>query len=785
MQNKHSAVELIKRFQRLFTDLNHKHIAERLVKLVLAMGSVSRAVLLIPREGECFVEAIGCISHRASPNGNHHGNNRGNNRAHNREYSITSLDTEMEKLHFLPHQLIRTCFRTAHPHSLDITGEHSLGEEDFEAGSRGIFIQPIVEKSRVLAVFYLETRDSLALLQQSVRQLEPVWTFGTLLIGQINELWKFEAQTEKYRVAEQALWASETYLNAILYHSPALIAVKDLDGNVVLASEHYKRLLDPKDASLAEVGKNTFDVYPPRVAEVLDDDDSELLNGSSQGFESEFEVQHTDGSIHAYLMVKFPLRDNAGKIFGICTICTDITERKQAENALREQQSRLNYMAFHDTLTGLPNRSLFYDRINHGLARAQRSSNKVVLMLLDLDRFKNINDSLGHDAGDLLLKAVSRRLHESIRGMDTIARLGGDEFVVVLEGINDVEDVTYIANKLLTTLARPINILGHEISTTVSIGISIFPQDGDNTEELLKHADIAMYKAKELGKNNYQFYTAGMNATAVNFLLLENDLRRAIEQDQLTLYYQPQIDLQSGKLMGVEALVRWRHPERGLVSPAHFISLAEETGLIVPLGEWVLREACRQQKAWIETGNFVGKVAVNLSARQFRQQKFAERIADILTEAQLPAKYLELEITETSAMEHAGETINMMNLLNQMGLSLAIDDFGTGYSSLAYLKRFPIQKLKIDRSFISDIYTDQNDAAIAKSIIGLAHNMMLNVVAEGVENENQAEWLRCQSCDQAQGFLFAKPMSARQLESFFSDGTFSFNNNIVRLELPA
>ncbi len=785
MQNKHSAVELIKRFQRLFTDLNHKHIAERLVKLVLAMGSVSRAVLLIPREGECFVEAIGCISHRASPNGNHHGNNRGNNSAHNREYSITSLDTEMEKLHFLPHQLIRTCFRTAHPHSLDITGEHSLGEEDFEAGSCGIFIQPIVEKSRVLAVFYLETRDSLALLQQSVRQLEPVWTFGTLLIGQINELWKFEAQAEKYRVAEQALWASETYLNAILYHSPALIAVKDLDGNVVLASEHYKRLLDPKDASLAEVGKNTFDVYPPRVAEVLDDDDSELLNGSSQGFESEFEVQHTDGSIHAYLMVKFPLRNNAGKIFGICTICTDITERKQAENALREQQSRLNYMAFHDTLTGLPNRSLFYDRINHGLARAQRSSNKVVLMLLDLDRFKNINDSLGHDAGDLLLKAVSRRLHESIRGMDTIARLGGDEFVVVLEGINDVEDVTYIANKLLTTLARPINILGHEISTTVSIGISIFPQDGGNTEELLKHADIAMYKAKELGKNNYQFYTAGMNATAVNFLLLENDLRRAIEQDQLTLYYQPQIDLQSGKLMGVEALVRWRHPERGLVSPAHFISLAEETGLIVPLGEWVLREACRQQKAWIETGNFVGKVAVNLSARQFRQQKFAERIADILTEAQLPAKYLELEITETSAMEHAGETINMMNLLNQMGLSLAIDDFGTGYSSLAYLKRFPIQKLKIDRSFISDIYTDQNDAAIAKSIIGLAHNMMLNVVAEGVENENQAEWLRCQGCDQAQGFLFAKPMSAQQLESFFSGGTFSFNNNIVRLELPA
>ncbi len=584
---------------------------------------------------------------------------------------------------------------------------------------------------------------------------------------------------ERFRLAEQALWASETYLNAILRYSPALISVKDLDGNVVLASDHFKHMANIDERGF--VGKNVFDVYPKDVAQSICDIDA-ATKTKQQTFEVELDLMHKDGSMHTYLMVKFPLRSKENRVFGVCTIGTDISERKLAENALREQQSRLKYMAFHDSLTGLPNRSLFYDRIHHGLARARRSNSKVALMLLDIDRFKNINDSLGHDAGDLMLKAIATRLIEGVRDMDTVARLGGDEFVVVLEGVHDLEDVMFVANKLLATLARPIEISGHEITSTVSIGVSIFPDDGDVTDELLKHADIAMYQAKEAGKNNCQFYTKGMNATAVNYLLLENDLRRALEQNQFTLHYQPQIDLKTGDLMGVEALVRWQHPDRGLVSPAHFIPLAEETGLIVPIGEWVLREACRQQKLWLDAGKKVGKIAVNLSPRQFRQKNFPGKVETILRETQLAAEYLELEITESCAMEHAGETINQLNQLNQMGMYLAIDDFGTGYSSLAYLQRFPIQKLKIDRSFVNDIHDDMNDAAITKTIIGLAHSMQLRVVAEGVETQNQADWLRQCGCDQAQGFLYAKPMSPKNFESHFHGGRFCFDGTVIPLE---
>ncbi len=589
---------------------------------------------------------------------------------------------------------------------------------------------------------------------------------------------QFQQQTEKFRLAEQALWATETYLSAILRYSPTLISVKDLDGKVVLASEHFNQMANIDDSGF--IGKNVFDVYPKDVAQSMWDIDAAARH-NQQPYELELDLMHKDGSLHTYLIVKFPLRNQDNTIFGVCTIGTDITERKIAENALREQQSRLNFMAFHDSLTALPNRSLFYDRIYHGLARARRSNTKVALMLLDIDRFKIINDSLGHDAGDVLLKAIAMRLNEAVRDMDTVARLGGDEFVIVLEAIHDMDDVILVANKLLSTLACPLDISGHSITTTVSIGVSVFPEDGKDTDELLKNADIAMYKAKEAGKNNCQFYTKGMNATAVNYLLLENDLRRAIELNQLMLHYQPQIDLNTNDIIGVEALVRWQHPDRGLISPAHFISLAEETGLIVPMGDWVLREACRQQKEWLNRGIHVGKIAVNLSTRQFRQKNFPEKIASILQSLDLSPEYFELEITESCAMEHAGETINQLNQLRQMGLYIAIDDFGTGYSSLAYLQRFPIQKLKIDRSFIHDIHDDINDAAIAKSIIGLAHNMQICVVAEGVENQYQADWLRDKGCDQVQGFMYAKPMSAKQLELHFINGQYTANNALVPL----
>lgn len=767
-QKADSAFELIRRFQQLFTDLSPNQIVERLLRLVAAQPDITRAVLVIRRDNDVFVEAVAQSRLDASPD------------------IAVGLSSNLGDFRGVPQSAIRDCFlRDEHyalPMLYDVSGTHGLSDADYQSGTQSFLLQPIVDGKQVVALIYCESEGPLSALQASVTSLDPLWVFSALLIRQAVDMRSHEQQLEKQRVAEQALWASETYLQAILHHSPALMSVKDLDGNVVLASDYFQHLAYVGEEGC--VGKNVKDIFPAEIAEQLTDGDLSVLNtGVTQ--ESELVLEHQDGSSHVYLMVKFPLKNREEETFGICTICTDITERKLAEDALREQQARLNHMAFHDALTGLPNRALFYDRIAHGLARARRSDSQLVLMLLDLDRFKNINDSLGHDAGDMLLKTIAQRLKNDVRDMDTVARLGGDEFVVVLEAMDERSDITQVANKILTALARPMNVFGHDISTSVSIGISVYPQDGSTTEELLKHADVAMYKAKEAGKNDFKFYAEGMNASAVNFLLLENDLRRGIEQEQLQLYYQPQIDLSSGKLIGMEALVRWQHPQRGMVSPVHFIPLAEETGLIEPLGDWVLREACRQLKRWQELDKYHGTVAVNLSPRQFQHGDFVARVEEILTAADLPAEYLELEITETSAMEHAGESINLMNRLNSMGISLAIDDFGTGYSSLAYLKRFPIQKLKIDRSFINDVATDSNDAAIAKSIISLAHNMGLKVLAEGVEDKHQMEWLRARGCDQAQGYYYSQPISARQMEQHLVNGRFVSNANVVQLSLPA
>jgi len=757
-QNKNSAVDLIKKFQQLFKDLNHSQIAERLVNLIVAKNSISRAVLITKRDGCLQVEAIATqLNNISSPD---------------------PINVPLASLQYLPHLHVEQVFNSGEICLLTLEDINNLGQMSTQTGTSSCYLLPVLEKNKTIAVFYMESTKDLDQLINAVTELEAVWTFSSILVRQMIDMGHHEEQMVKFQLAEHALWASETYLNAILHYSPALISVKDLEGNVVLASEHFKYMANIDDSGF--VGKNVFDVYPKDVAQSMWDIDTAAKN-NLQTYELELDLMHKDGSLHTYLIVKFPLRDKENNIFGVCTIGTDITERKLAENRLREQQSRLNYMAFHDSLTALPNRSLFYDRIYHGLARARRGNTKVALMLLDIDRFKIINDSLGHDAGDVLLKIIAMRLNEGVRDMDTVARLGGDEFVIVLEGISDLDDVISVSQKLLSSLASPLEISGHSISTTVSIGVSIFPDDGKDTDELLKNADVAMYKAKEAGKNNCQFYTKGMNATAVNYLLLENDLRRAIDLDQLILHYQPQIDLATNDIVGVEALVRWQHPDRGLIAPAHFISLAEETGLIVPLGDWVLREACRQQKDWLNRGFYVGKVAVNLSPRQFRQKNFPEKVACILKSMNLDPEFLELEITESCAMEHAGETINQLYQLKEMGMDIAIDDFGTGYSSLAYLQRFPIQKLKIDRSFIDDIQDDINDAAIAKSIIGLAHNMQMIVVAEGVEDQCQANWLRDKGCDQAQGFMYAKPMSAAQLENHFVKGQFQFNGTVVPL----
>ncbi len=546
------------------------------------------------------------------------------------------------------------------------------------------------------------------------------------------------------------------YLTLLLSHIPSLIYVIDDQGKVLFYSDHFKKFHNVVDEPQVET-----DLFPLVIHDRL----KRLQvfeNAQTEDYAWELSIKHFDGSQHVYEMQRMPFITDKGKSVNF-TLGADITDHKLAERHLRDYKSQINYLAFHDPLTGLPNRSLLYDRLNKSLSRAKRSNGHFALLLIDLDRFKTVNDNFGREAGDAFLKAVGQNLKEVLRDTDTVARMGSDEFAVVLDNIHKAEDIDGIAHKILEATAKPIRIQERDVSCTVSIGISLFPKDGVASDQLLRYADLAMYKAKLAGKNRHQYFVEAMTSTAVNYLLLENDLRKAIEEKEFILYYQPQIELQSKRIVGLEALVRWQHPERGLVPPAHFIPLAEETGLIEQIGEWVLREACHKFRLWLNQGLNFGCIAVNLSARQFRHDDFGQKVLDILNEVKLAPECLELELTESIAMENAGEAIDVLQRLSKMGLSLAIDDFGTGYSSLAYLKRFPIQKLKVDKSFIKDIDSNSNDSAIAKSIIDLAHNMSLQVIAEGVERDAQSQWLCERGCDQVQGFYYSKPLSEQDL----------------------
>lgn len=431
---------------------------------------------------------------------------------------------------------------------------------------------------------------------------------------------------------------------------------------------------------------------------------------------------------------------------------------------INRQRGALRHLAYYDPLTDLPNRRLFKDRLTVALAQARRNKQMVAVMLLDLDRFKLVNDTAGHAEGDQLLQSVATQLKQLMREGDIVAHVGGDEFTLLSVGITRLEDALDIAERVLERLRQPRALTGHEFHVTTSIGISIFPTDGDDAETLLRNADIAMYRAKEEGRNNYQLYTAAMNAKIAARLTLENELRHGLERQEFAVHYQPQVNIRTGQVVGVEALVRWQHPDRGLVLPVQFIPVAEETGLIVPLGEWVLRTACAQNKAWQEAGFPPLRVAVNLSARQFQQRNLAQRVAQVLKETGLDPHRLQLEITEGLAIQDVDFTIKMLRDLKEMGVQIAIDDFGTGHSALSYLKRFPLNVVKIDRSFVRDLTIDPNDAEIATTIIAMAHNLQLEVIAEGVETEAQLAFLKERQCDEFQGYLFAKPAPAETLE---------------------
>ncbi|WP_298269878.1 EAL domain-containing protein [Geobacter sp.] len=435
----------------------------------------------------------------------------------------------------------------------------------------------------------------------------------------------------------------------------------------------------------------------------------------------------------------------------------EIAERSRAEETIRQ-------MAYYDSLTGLPNRRLFNDRLQQAMALAQRQERPLAVMFLDLDRFKVINDTLGHATGDKLLSAVARRLRECCRREgDTVARQGGDEFIILLSLVSDAKDAVKVAQKIIRGFQRPFVFDGHELFVTTSIGISLYPHDGDTPEALVKNADFAMYRAKEQGRNNCQLYAPEMNSRAFDRLAMENSLRKALEREEFILYYQPKVNVDHGQIASMEALVRWQHPSLGIVPPARFIPLAEETGLIVPLGEWVLRTACRQNRLWQDEGYPPMQIAVNLSPRQLQQGDLVATVRGALQESGLDPRWLVLEVTESIMMDCAESTIEAFRALERMGVQIAIDDFGTGYSSFHYLKKFPVHALKIDRSFVRDITSSSGDEAIAGAVITMARGLNLRVVAEGVETVEQLEVLRALNCRYMQGHLFSKPAPAEQL----------------------
>ena len=458
-----------------------------------------------------------------------------------------------------------------------------------------------------------------------------------------------------------------------------------------------------------------------------------------------------------------PIHDRRGQVTGAVMVFHDVS-------TARAQSLRMSYLAQHDGLTDLPNRILFNDRLAQAMSLAQRRRKKLALLFLDLDHFKHINDSLGHAIGDQLLQSVAKRLLDCVRSSDTVSRQGGDEFVILLSQVMHAEDAGISAEKILLALNQPHHIGEHAIFATASIGIVTYPDDAPDAETLLKNADFAMYQAKDYGRNNYQFFKSDLNVTALERQAIEHGLRHAVERGELILHYQPQINLATGAIAGVEALLRWRHPLRGLLHPGSFISVAEESGWIVPIGRWALREACRQAVVWQDAGLPPMRIAVNVSAVELRAKDFVDGVRAVLRDTRLNPRYLELELTETFLMHDSTSTATVLEALKDMGVQLALDDFGTGYSSLSYMKRFPIDTLKIDQSFVRNLTTDADDASIVSAVIHMGSSLHMLVVAEGVETSEQAELLRAQACPEAQGFYFSHPVVPRSIAQMLARG---------------
>ena len=561
------------------------------------------------------------------------------------------------------------------------------------------------------------------------------------------------AENTDFKQMIQALEASEGRFKALTESAMDIVTVLDVNGIILYQSPSVAHLLgyDPREM----IGQSQFDLIHRDDVTPMREMFRELIARGEMSRPIEFRVMNKAGAWRTLESIGKNCLGIA-EVRGIIVNTRDVTDRKAI-------QQRIQHLAYHDALTELPNRSLMQDRISQAIGRAERATKRVAVMFIDIDNFKNINDTLGHDAGDELLRQVAARLTGSVRSHDTIARQGGDEFIVLLDQMAEQQGATRVAEKILAALRAAFSISGTEQHVSGSIGIALYPEDGQDAPTLLKNADTAMFHSKGLGKNTYQFFTPQMNIAVKRRAVMESNLRAAVKNGDFSLVYQPQIDLISGEIVALEALVRWVSKQSGTIMPSEFIPLAEETGLINEIGLWVLREACLQAKKWLDAGLPRRRMAVNLSARQLADKGFVASLADVLDETRLDPSLLELEITESQVMQQREGSVSRLNEIADMGIQLAIDDFGTGYSSLSYLKRLPISKLKIDQSFVRDITVDPNDTAIVVAIISMAKSLDLDVIAEGIETAGQLALLRAKGCRVGQGFYFSVPMSANDL----------------------
>lgn len=567
------------------------------------------------------------------------------------------------------------------------------------------------------------------------------------------------AETQRLRhLAEQDLFNSRQMLRTVLDTIPQRVFWKDRQSTYLGCNQPFATDTDHATPQ-ALIGKTDFDFAPEAMAQHWRDEDRQVMEGGKPLLNQEESYARPDGAQGWRVVSKVPLRDQEGRVSAILCTYEDITERKASEEHTR-------FLVYHDGLTELPNHLLAFDRLQQAMAYADREGSKVALLFLDLDNFKTINDSLGHTIGDKLLREVASRLRQCVRDTDTVSRQGGDEFLIVVPALSDTEASAPVLDKLLQSIHMPMEIDGHELSTTVSIGIAMFPDDGRDFESLMKKADTAMYQAKEAGRNTYCFFNKHMNDDVLENLQMRSGLGRALERGEFTLHYQPQIDLHSGTLVGVEALVRWQHPTLGLVPPGRFIPVAEETGMIVGIGEWVMQEACRQAAAWQQAGHPKMSMAVNLSAIQFKRGDVEKTVMRALAQSGLDPALLELELTESILIRDTESILATVQRIKLLGVMLSIDDFGTGYSSLSYLKRFSVDKLKIDQSFIRHLATDPDDAAIVRAVVQMARSLGLRTIAEGVEDERVLKYLRIYHCDEAQGYHIARPMPAEEMSAY-------------------